>query len=453
MAGVAKILKKEYPEATEEECVRFVNACQTGKKDAERLRLEAEKLLEEYLDFRNVYGLDNNDNDNNNNEKKEGSDTVAVAAETSTTDDTNEKKDKDDDDLLSFDESKLKTEEKDDKDVDDGNNLISFDESGNEKKEAGDEKEGTDGRDGTQNNDAATGTVPDPSYYYDDTDAEADVDDAADWHNAMKRAITITESIKNAKEMEKKLKADEAAAAKKKKQEEEKPSLFNYDFEALFRAEEQQQQQKEEQEEKEGEGYKDDVATTTNQEDSKAKEDDENLKFDQIIFLQKDKDGKTTIRDRKKCRIFHVIPALIDMKRATAHIYGLALAYYLDKKLSRTSMEKVCIYLDVRSGEGWPNPPALYMINFIRIITNFLQPKFPERLETLLVSPVPLAAMGIFKAIQVAFRFGIMDKIHLITGPAGTFSSLPKDQLSEYVDSDILDLTEELRIDQFVTDQ
>ena len=58
MTGVQEALKAEFPEATEAEIVRFVEACRDPKHDGDSWKAEAEKLLENYLDWRSCYGLD-----------------------------------------------------------------------------------------------------------------------------------------------------------------------------------------------------------------------------------------------------------------------------------------------------------------------------------------------------------------------------------------------------------
>lgn len=106
--------------------------------------------------------------------------------------------------------------------------------------------------------------------------------------------------------------------------------------------------------------------------------------------------------------------------------------------------------LDVRPGEGWPNPLAIFMIPFIRKIAKMLQGRFPGRLERLIVFPVPTTALGVFHAVQWVFNKQITEKMVLVSGPAERQSPLPKDELSKFISEDILDFTEEARRSSFV---
>jgi hypothetical protein len=143
------------------------------------------------------------------------------------------------------------------------------------------------------------------------------------------------------------------------------------------------------------------------------------------------------------------LPALINRKQATAETYGLALSFYLDRKVDRSSEEKMTVLLDVRSGEGWPNPLAVFMVYWIRKVTKMLQSHYPGRLDTLILFPVPWAAMSVWGAIKRVFQYGIMDNVALVSGPANTASPLPKERLEELVDDEVLDFTEQFRIDNF----
>jgi hypothetical protein len=168
----------------------------------------------------------------------------------------------------------------------------------------------------------------------------------------------------------------------------------------------------------------------------------------QIIFLHKTEEGKP-IMDKKGQTILHVLPALINRKQAMAETYGLALCLYLDRKLDRSSEEKMTVLLDVRAGEGWPNPLAVFMVGWIRKVTKILQSHYPERLETLILFPVPWAAMGVWGGIKRVFKYGIMDKVALVSGAAASSSPLPKEKLEELVDGEVLDVTEQYRTDHF----
>jgi hypothetical protein len=334
MSSVEESLKKDFPEATEAECKRFVRACQHDKKGTDAVKEEAKKLLENYLDWRSCHGLDCR---------------------------------------------------------------------------------------------KADATPEEPT------------DDAGDWQYAVKKALEVEESMKRAKELEKK----PAEAAKMTKQEKVEA---NYDIDM----DDEKPSENEDGKEESKSGGDEDEATKKN--DATAKKDNEDgdvaKGLSQFIFLHKSKDG-TPIKDKSGHSILHVLPAMINRKVATAETYGLAVSFYLDSKLDRSSDEKMTIFLDVRAGEGWPNPVAFRMINFVRKVMNMLQAHYPERCESLVLFPVPRAAMGVWGAIKRVFGYGSMGKVVLVSGPALRDSPLPKERLEEYIDGEVLDLSEHVRLDNF----
>ena len=58
MSTLEENLRKDFPEATEAECRRFVEACRDGKRDDDAVKDAAETMIEDYLDWRSLYGLD-----------------------------------------------------------------------------------------------------------------------------------------------------------------------------------------------------------------------------------------------------------------------------------------------------------------------------------------------------------------------------------------------------------
>jgi hypothetical protein len=110
--------------------------------------------------------------------------------------------------------------------------------------------------------------------------------------------------------------------------------------------------------------------------------------IDQFLFVHKykvhghDGDG-LAIMDRYGYKILHVLPALIDKDNVSAEMYGMVLIFYLDQLFDRHSEEKMTVVLDVRPGSGWPNSPAVFMVNYVRRITRMLQGHFPGTLCTL----------------------------------------------------------------------
>lgn len=316
---------------------RFVRSCQErGKKSSDDVQAEAEKALEEYLDWRSCYGLDYKKDETNN-------ETIL--------------------------------------------------------------------------------TTP---------------DDAGDWRWAVEKAVVACGSLKRAKELEEQL------AQKKDATDEDKKTLVNYDMDL---SDSQKEDVKEDKEKSES-----NVPTATTDDGTKTEEmlaDDENKKqLSQIIFQHVIND-ENAITDREGNKILYVLPALINRKVADADFYALAISFYLDRKFDRTSEEKMTVVIDVRAGEGWPNPLAVMMIKFAHTVAKQLQHRYPERLKSLVVFPLPFVAIGVWVAIKSVFHLAVMDKIIMVSGPADQDSPVPKEKLEGIIDPEILDTMEKLRKDNF----
>ncbi|KAG7359190.1 CRAL/TRIO domain containing protein [Nitzschia inconspicua] len=176
----------------------------------------------------------------------------------------------------------------------------------------------------------------------------------------------------------------------------------------------------------------------------------------QFVFSHNNNNNNNSTNDRSQVednqgnQILHVLPALMDIQNVTAEWYGRTLQFYLDGLLNRESHDKVTVLLDVRPGEGWPNPMAVFMVNFIRKIAKMLQGRFPGRLEKLIVFPVPKPALGIFHAVRWALPTELAEKIVLVSGSAERKSPLPNDELKTYIAEDVLEFTETVRVAKFV---
>ena len=97
-------------------------------------------------------------------------------------------------------------------------------------------------------------------------------------------------------------------------------------------------------------------------------------------------------------------------------------------------------------------PLAVFMVNFVRKLAKMLQGRFPGRLEKLIVFPVPKAALSVFHAMQWVFHAELNERIVLVPGSAERKSPLPKKYLQRYISEEVLDYTEQKRIDTFVTE-
>lgn len=155
-------------------------------------------------------------------------------------------------------------------------------------------------------------------------------------------------------------------------------------------------------------------------------------------------------RDRSGHIVLHVIPAVVDKKLASSETYALAMALYLDRKFSRSSFDLATICLDVRPGEGWPNPPAYNMMPFIHACTKMLHQLYPERLHQCIIFPLPRAALWIWEMAKPFLDTAIVEATQLIAGSDRLRAPPPNEQLAVYVEEDLLDRMETKRLSKFL---
>ncbi|KAL7568508.1 hypothetical protein ACA910_002629 [Epithemia clementina (nom. ined.)] len=151
-----------------------------------------------------------------------------------------------------------------------------------------------------------------------------------------------------------------------------------------------------------------------------------------------DTGGCRLMRDIHGHCILHVLPARIDTRHGAA-LYTSALCHYLDELLvdsnngndmnnnnSNSNNNKITVLLDVRGGRGWPNPPALQMVGFIRHVAGELSVRYPNRLHQCLVFPLPRAATWIWSmAIKPFLRKELRQAVELIPGSGTGVDSPP----------------------------
>ena len=143
------------------------------------------------------------------------------------------------------------------------------------------------------------------------------------------------------------------------------------------------------------------------------------------------------------------LPARINLSLADNSTYALALALYIDHILDRNSTEKATLVIDVRPGYGWCNIKAIQLLPFIQMVSKLLCDLFPSRLEKCIVYPVPKMALFLWKAVQPFVGTETVDKICLISGPAGKKDRVPTN-VSKYLDEDLIAKLEERRTSLFI---
>ena len=153
-------------------------------------------------------------------------------------------------------------------------------------------------------------------------------------------------------------------------------------------------------------------------------------------------------------RLLQLLPAQMNPHLASDETYTLCIAFYLEQKLSRHSMEKITISIDVRSGKGWHNPKFSTMLPFIRKITTCLERNFPERMGKCIVFPMPRVAVMLWRGVVVKFLdANTANKISIISsgGSSGILSDAksPMHKLKEHVGLDVQERMEVVRSGTF----
>lgn len=155
------------------------------------------------------------------------------------------------------------------------------------------------------------------------------------------------------------------------------------------------------------------------------------------------------LNDTNGSRILQLQPAQLDSKKASYEVYVTAISIYLDKKLSRRSLEKITVCVDVRAGHGWPNPPAGSIVPFIKMIISTLERNFPERLSRSVLFPLPMAATSLWKLIKLFLDPNTASKVVIIRGGANKDSILVMKRFEKYITTDTLQIMEKNRSSSF----
>lgn len=155
------------------------------------------------------------------------------------------------------------------------------------------------------------------------------------------------------------------------------------------------------------------------------------------------------LRDRDGHRILHLLPAQMDPHVASHETFALCIAFYLERKLGRDTLEKMTVVIDVRAGHGWANPRPNRLIPFIKGISSLMERNFPERLSKSILFPLPRAATVIWGVIKKFLDPNTAEKIVVLSGDAGTDAPPPFTKMEVYMERKVIDRMEDIRIDSF----
>jgi hypothetical protein len=159
-------------------------------------------------------------------------------------------------------------------------------------------------------------------------------------------------------------------------------------------------------------------------------------------------DTQDTLRTIDGKRVLQHLPARIDLSVADAEVYATALALYIDRCVSRDSMEKICVVIDTRPGKGWKNIPAPRLVPFIKHAARLLNDLHPERLARCILFPVPSVAKFLWNAVKPWLDPDTAEKICILSGSASIKSPVPKD-MNSYLQRDVVEWMERNRLSTF----
>jgi hypothetical protein len=164
----------------------------------------------------------------------------------------------------------------------------------------------------------------------------------------------------------------------------------------------------------------------------------------QFARIYMDQDGNP-LRSKDGKKIIHVLPAQMDKQHGSNKTYALALAFYLDRKLARSSLESGTILIDIRPRKDWPNQSALHLMRFVTEVAKILPKYFPGRMERCVVYTVPRLAFVVWKMAKPLLHENIAGNVRLIAGSNAMNAPPPRKKLLEYIDDEVIDQLEEFR--------
>lgn len=168
-----------------------------------------------------------------------------------------------------------------------------------------------------------------------------------------------------------------------------------------------------------------------------------------ILFMpNKNEYHRDSLRTINGKRVLQHLPARIDLSVANAEVYATALALYIDRCVSRDSMEKICVVIDTRPGKGWANIPAPKLVPFIKHAARLLNDLHPERLACCILFPVPSVAKFLWNVVKPFLDPDTADKICILSGSAWVKSPVPED-MDLYLQQDVMEWMESKRLSTF----
>lgn len=138
-------------------------------------------------------------------------------------------------------------------------------------------------------------------------------------------------------------------------------------------------------------------------------------------------------RARDGSPICHVQGPMYDPEKASPQQYALATAQMFDEALPRDSEAKMTLLVDCRGDERWPSPGPTTFVPVVRSLSSLLGDNFPERLNRLIVYPVPFLGRALWRTVEPFIDTNTANKVVLLPGPSKPGAPCPV-KLAEYVD-------------------
>lgn len=137
----------------------------------------------------------------------------------------------------------------------------------------------------------------------------------------------------------------------------------------------------------------------------------------------------------------------LNLSIASASTYSLAAALNIDRRMSRLTTGKISLFCDVRGGRGYANPTPWSLLPFVQSTASLLGSHYPERLERLVLYPMPTTAIWVWNAAKKCLDPNTASKVVVIGSGEGSDS---KKLLLQFIDEDHLAKLEMRRRSFFV---
>mmetsp|Transcript_16618 Transcript_16618/g.45616 ORF Transcript_16618/g.45616 Transcript_16618/m.45616 type:complete len:243 (+) Transcript_16618:127-855(+) len=174
-----------------------------------------------------------------------------------------------------------------------------------------------------------------------------------------------------------------------------------------------------------------------------------------FVYQHTDPSTGEVVRDLQGHRVLHSLPARMDPQHYEVEHYARQLKHLLATVIelqpnSENSKHRILVLLDLRPGQGWPNPPALTLVSWIRHLVKELQGQFPETLHKLVLYPLPQPVIFLYNTIIRPLLRNLSGKVVLVPGSGvGMDSPFPLHALSQFVAPKALQVMEDFRLANF----